>query len=655
MKYSSLLFVMAFSACFAAGTFGQDSPVVKLNEKQGVIDVTVAGKLFTTYHYADDFIYPCVRPFFWPVKAADGTDVTIDQAQDKTLHPYQRSVWVGNGDVNGADHWKFSGKPNPPKQRHLKFDKIDSDGFVQELAWEDKDGQPMLRETRTVHFIVYPDGSRGIDITLAMTPVKEDVTFGDSKDHGLFSVRPIPSISHEPKLLNSNGDTDNKCSAKPADWCDESGQINGKTYGIAILAHPNNFVHPEFWHAHADARLAPDPLGLHESDKTKFPKGAGNFTIRMNTTATFRYCAIFHVGEMASADLAKLYSAFAATAVVNTPSTQPIANTAIAASDPQQPTSAPTTQHAPGSITIDGTGDFKTIQSAIDSIPLNNDHPRTISLQPGRYYEKLMVKPPFIHLVGKDPENTILTFDDYALRIGDNGKIIGTNASHTLFVKGHDFEADNLTIENTKGPRRVVKQTMAVGVQADRVIFRNCRLLSHQDTLLAGSGRQYFVDCTIEGDADFIFGDAAAVFDHCEIRSNDSGVVTAQERTAADSTTGFVFSNCRFTATPTVRKERVYLGRPFRPYARVILLNCELGAHISPAGWVPVQGGDYTKTADFAEYRSSGVEADTAHRVAWSHQLSDDQAQPFATEKFLSGGDQWRPANGVSPTTQAAN
>ena len=205
---------------------------------------------------------------------------------------------------------------------------------------------------------------------------------------------------------------------------------------------------------------------------------------------------------------------------------------------------------------------------------------------------------------------------------------------------------------NTAGPRKVTKQTMAVGIQADRVIFRHCQLLSHQDTLLAGSGRQYFCDCKIVGDSDFIFGDATAVFDRCEIQSVNSGTITAQERTTPDSSTGFVFNQCKFTSTPNVRPHSICVGRPFRAYARVVLLNCELGDHIDPAAWSRLSIGDFTKTAWFAELQSTGDGATIPQRVAWSRQLNAEQAAPFAPSVFLQGSDHWQPSEKSAGATQ---
>jgi hypothetical protein len=298
------------SAALAAG-----APEVKLIPQEKVIQVEIGGQPFTTYHFADDFIRPFVRPFLWPVRASDGTEVTIDQAQFKELHPHQRSIWIGHHNVNGADHWKFTAKPIVPKQRHLKFDKLEADGFDEELVWEDKDGKPMMDEARTLRFIAYPDGNRAINVTLKFTASEgDDVTFfSDSGDTGLCPVRLVPSISHEPQLANSTGGKgQEECDMKPAAWCDESGQIDKKTYGVAILDYPQNLRHPPLWHAHRDARLSTDIFSLHTFDKDKYPKGAGNFTIKRGQTSTFRYRIVVHTGDAAAADIAQKFKDFAA-------------------------------------------------------------------------------------------------------------------------------------------------------------------------------------------------------------------------------------------------------------------------------------------------------------------------------------------------------
>lgn len=282
---------------------------VKIIRRDQILEIQIDHRRFTIYHFADDFVRPYVRPFFWPVLAGDGTAVTNDQAQTPDLPPYQRSMWIGHGDVNGADHWKFNAKPAPPKQRHVKFDFIKRDEFQERLIWEDAEGQPMLNEIRTVRFIAYQDGSRAVDITLRLSPVTSDVNFANHKDHGLFSIRPLPSIAGNPQFASSRG-TD-EC-LKPSAWCDESGSINGKTYGIAIFDNPTNPRHPPMWHAHKDARLATDIFMLPDAADKKLPSSAGDFVIRAGDTGTFRYRAVIHSGDATSAQIADKYTDFVA-------------------------------------------------------------------------------------------------------------------------------------------------------------------------------------------------------------------------------------------------------------------------------------------------------------------------------------------------------
>jgi hypothetical protein len=313
MPFLLIVCGLASLASLAIGTaLADDAPTVKLIQREKVIDVEIGGRPFTTYHFADDFIQPYTRPFFWPVRAADGTEVTIDQAQFKELHPHQRSIWIGHSSVNGANHWKITTKPVQPKQRSMAPIKASGDTIEHELAWEDKAGQPMLTEVRTMRFIAYADGARAIDFTLRFTPISGDVTFYDGKDAGLLAIRLVPAIAGDPLLINSAGGTGNKgCSGKPAAWCDESGRINGQLYGAAILDSPNNARHPPPWHAHTDAHLGTDIFGLHAKDKdNKYPKGAGDFTIKLGQTVTFRYRLIIHTGDAAAAKITEKFSDF---------------------------------------------------------------------------------------------------------------------------------------------------------------------------------------------------------------------------------------------------------------------------------------------------------------------------------------------------------
>jgi hypothetical protein len=295
------------------GTRAAEVSPVQLVRHDKTLDVMIDGKLFTTYHFADDFIRPYTRPYFWPVNAPDGTPLTVDQAQTVPAHPHQRSIWIGHADVNGAEHWKITHKPIQPKQRHIDLKDVSNDCFTEDLIWEDKDGQPMLGEERSFHFSVYPDGSRAMDVKLKFKPLKEDVTFGVARDHGLFAIRVAPAIADHPQLLNSEGgDTGEAVSGKRAAWCDESGQIDGKTYGVAIFDSPDNIRHPPYWHANIGTHIGPDIVGPGRTVKATTKPDAGPLTIASGQTLVLQYRAVFHQGDARSAQLSAKYAAFTA-------------------------------------------------------------------------------------------------------------------------------------------------------------------------------------------------------------------------------------------------------------------------------------------------------------------------------------------------------
>ncbi len=207
-------------------------------------------------------------------------------------------------------------------------------------------------------------------------------------------------------------------------------------------------------------------------------------------------------------------------------------------------------------------------------------------------------------------------------------------------VQGNDFHAENLTIENSAGP---VGQAVALAVEADRCSFVNCKLLGNQDTLyVAGeNARQYFNGCYIEGTTDFIFGEATALFEKCVIKIKANSYITAAS-TPSDASFGFVFKNCVLTASPQVTK--AFLGRPWRKYAKVVFLNCNMGNFISPEGWSNWQGTDSYKTAYYAEYKSSGEGGTIQGRVSWSHQLSKEEADQYTMENIFAGSVKWNPS-----------
>jgi pectinesterase len=301
-------------------------------------------------------------------------------------------------------------------------------------------------------------------------------------------------------------------------------------------------------------------------------------------------------------------------------------------------------------VAADGSGQFKTVQDAVNSLPKHNQALPTIHIKPGIYHEKILITTPLVHLVGNDAEKTVLTFDDYANKKGANGKPMGTFGSFSVTVRAAGFEAENITFENTSVPRKTVGQAVALGVDSDRAVFRNCRFLANQDTLYANSGRQYYHHCLIRGDVDFIFGNAAAVFDQCEIQSTGKGYLTAQSRTADDQPTGYVLSECKVTAMPGVPDGSIYLGRPWRPFARVVYLKCEMGKQINPAGWLKWRSTNKDMKAYYAEFECTGPGAATEKRVDWSKQLTAEEAEQFSKENFLKGDDDWAPWKD-NPTT----
>jgi pectin methylesterase-like acyl-CoA thioesterase len=200
-------------------------------------------------------------------------------------------------------------------------------------------------------------------------------------------------------------------------------------------------------------------------------------------------------------------------------------------------------------------------------------------------------------------------------------------------------------------------QALALLVTGDRAAFRNVRLLGNQDTVYVGSRegpspdsraptRQYFSDCYIEGNVDFIFGDGNALFENCEIHStaHSIGYITAQGRRQADQDSTFVFSHCRLTAEPGVGN--VWLGRPWRAHAAVVFLDTEMGGHIQPAGWREWHPGEtrYIETAFYGEYRSSGPGASPAARDPHTKFLSMEEAARYERKRFLAGPDGWDPA-----------
>lgn len=286
----------------------------------------------------------------------------------------------------------------------------------------------------------------------------------------------------------------------------------------------------------------------------------------------------------------------------------------------------------------DGSGDFFTVQEAINAVPdFRKDIRTTILIRKGTYKEKIVIPESKINVSLIGEEGAILTNDDFANKKNVFGENMGTSGSSSCYIYAPDFYAENITFENSAG---AVGQAVACFVSADRAYFKNCRFLGFQDTLYTygKQSRQYYEDCYIEGTVDFIFGWSTAVFNRCHIHSKKDGYVTAPS-TDQGKKYGYVFYDCRLTADSDATK--VYLSRPWRPYAQAIFIRCELGKHILPEGWNNWGKKENEKTAFYAEYKSQGEGANPKARAAFSHQLKDVKA--YAIEAVLAGEDGWNP------------
>ena len=280
---------------------------------------------------------------------------------------------------------------------------------------------------------------------------------------------------------------------------------------------------------------------------------------------------------------------------------------------------------------------FKTLQEAVDAAPDDAAKPYVILVKAGRYRWQQT-------LVGEDAKTTILSYHLNVYETLKERHLKGFEGT-SVIVLGDDFSARNLTFENIAGDRG---QALALRIDGDRAVVRDCRLLGWQDTLMVNKGRHHFRDCHIEGRVDFIYGSATAVFENCVIHSKAGGYVTAAS-TPAENPFGFVFLRCKLTGDPAPwepgqRSRPAELGRPWRPHAAVAFIECELGDHIAPAGWNNWRKPENEKTARFSEYKSTGPGANPGARVAWSRQLTDAEAAAYTVQNILAGDDGWNPA-----------
>ena len=287
-------------------------------------------------------------------------------------------------------------------------------------------------------------------------------------------------------------------------------------------------------------------------------------------------------------------------------------------------------------VSRDGTRNFRTLQEAIESARAFMDYTVTIYVKNGVYKEKVIV-PSWVEnidIIGEDRDKTIITYDDHA-----NINKMGTFRTYTVKVEGSDVTFKNLTIENNAAQ---LGQAVALHTEGDRLKFINCRILGNQDTIYTGAKftRLYFKDCYIDGTTDFIFGPSTALFEDCIIHSKRNSYVTAAS-TPKEAKYGYVFKHCKLTAEPGV--DKVYLGRPWRPYAYTLFIECELGKHIVLAGWHNWGKQSNEETARYMEYKNTGEGANASERVAWSKQLTKKEAEAVTVDAIFRTQSDWDP------------
>ncbi len=266
----------------------------------------------------------------------------------------------------------------------------------------------------------------------------------------------------------------------------------------------------------------------------------------------------------------------------------------------------------------DGSGDYTTLTEAMEGIRAYMDYTVTVNIKNGIYNEKVVIPSWLenVEFIGESADSTIITFADHA-----NINKMGTFRTYTLKVEGCDMTFRNITVENNA---EQLGQAVALHTEGDRLTFINCRFLGNQDTVFTGGkkARLYFGRCYIEGTTDFIFGPATALFEDCVIYSKRNSYITAAS-TPADVEVGYVFNRCSLKAAPGV--EKVYLGRPWRPYAFTAFINCDMDSHITPAGWDNWRNPANELTARYAEYGTTGAAAG-ASRAEWAKPLTEAEA-----------------------------
>ncbi|GBG67967.1 hypothetical protein CBR_g1086 [Chara braunii] len=303
-------------------------------------------------------------------------------------------------------------------------------------------------------------------------------------------------------------------------------------------------------------------------------------------------------------------------------------------------------------VATDGGGNFRTIQAAIDAVPRGRGQTRwVICVSKGTYKEKVKVPitASYVSLWGAPLDATQVTIqwgDTAATPVpgGTPGQKLGSYDSYTFAIEAEHFSALYITFQNTAArPKDGDPNGQAVAVRTSNnyQAFYKCQFRGHQDTLFAHQGLQYYRDCYLRGSVDFIFGNATALFQNCDVYADviDKGFLTAQARATAAENTGFVFRGGSVTGTGLV-----YLGRAWGLAAKVVFLEVYLGPVVKPEGWD--RWGKPTNAIFYGEYSCSGPGSARAGRVGWAFQLTAAQARPFLSPNFIQAST-WLPTSGL--------
>lgn len=283
-----------------------------------------------------------------------------------------------------------------------------------------------------------------------------------------------------------------------------------------------------------------------------------------------------------------------------------------------------------------GKGQFKSVQAAVDSVPIKNQQWVYIHISPGIYYEKVTIpyNKPYIAFQGGGRSNTIISWKDRA-------SSFGTANSATFSANAPSFIARGVGFRNAApppSPGAYGGQAVAVLLNGDMMAFYDCGFYGAQDTLFDYQGRHYFKNCYIQGSIDFIFGHGQSFFKGCQLvvtaqSGYISGSITAQNRNDPHDAGGFVFLSCSIMGTGDV-----YLGRAWGSYSRVIFMYTYMSNIIVPDGWDDWGQTARQGTVFYGQYKCSGPGANTGRRVPWSHELTDAQVQPFLQLSFIDAG-----------------